>query len=218
MSLNSHNKTSSFYSVSINPISPEAEHELAVRMVNGESKARNTLIQANLRYAIREAGKYNYSNLDYEDLISVAVSGLINGINHFDPNMNTKIITCASWWIRAEFRRLYEKKEKEKKYKITEVSCNEALEDYLASLPDTDSKSPEDSAINACFKESFYQNVKKLPFVERTVFLMYNGFGGYKQKNLTEIGEHFGKTKQWAWNKTQAAERFIAKKMSDWVA
>ena len=47
---------------------------------------------------------------------------------------------------------------------------------------------------------------------------MYTGFCGYSKKNLTEIGKLFGKTKQWAWYKAQAAERFMAKWMAEWVA
>ena len=219
MILKSFSTTSSFYSSSLEPISQKAEHELAVRMAKGEAKARETLIRSSIRYAISEAAKYHrYSGFDYEDHVSVAVSGLINGINHFNPDMNTRVITCASWWIRAEFKSFYDKKKKEKKYNVSEVSGTEALETYLASIPDTDSMSPEDSAIYECFKESFYQNVKKLPAIEQTVFLMNNGLCGYSKKSYSEIGNHFGKTKQWAWGKSQAAERFIAERMSEWFA
>ena len=218
MSLKSLNTTSSFYAASLEPISLEAERELAIRMINGESKARDTLIRSNLRYAIKEAAKYKYEGLDNEDQISVAISGLINGINHYNPDMNTRVITCASWWIRAEFKSFYEKKEQEKKYNYSEVTCTDELEKYLASLPESKSQSPEDKAIYACFKESFYKNVKKIPVTERTVFLMSKGFGGYSKKSLAEIGELFGKTKQWAWNKSKAAESFMAKWMAEWVA
>ena len=88
----------------------------------------------------------------------------------------------------------------------------------LASLPESKSQSPEDKAIYACFKESFFKNVKKLPATERTVFLMSNGFCGYSKKSLSEIGAYFGKTKQWAWYKSQAAERIMAEWMAEWVA
>ena len=218
MSLKSINSTSSFYEASLEPISQEAERELAIRMINGESKARDTLIRSNLRFAIKEAAKYKYEGLDYEDQVSIAISGLINGINHYNPEKNTKVITCANWWIRAEFKSYYEKKKGEQENNYSEVPCTDALETYLKSLPESESTSPEDQAIYACFKESFYKNVKKIPAVERTVFLMANGFCGYSKKSLAEIGKHFGKTKQWAWNKSQAAERFMAEWMADWVA
>lgn len=218
MSLKSLNTTSSFYAASLEPINQEAERELAIRMINGESQARDTLIRSNLRYAIKEAAKYKYDGLDYEDQVSIAISGLINGINHFNPAKNTRVITCATWWIRAEFKSFYEKKEKEKEYNYSEVPCTDALETYLKSLPEANSLSPEDSAIYACFKESFYKTVKKLPATERTVFLMSNGFCGYSKKSLAEIGAYFGKTKQWAWNKSKSAERFMAEWMAEWVA
>ena len=218
MSLKSLNTTSSFYAASLEPINQEAEHELAIRMINGESQARDTLIRSNLRYAIKEAAKYKYDGLDYEDQVSIAISGLINGLNHFKPEMNTRVITCANWWIRAEFKEFYDKKKAEEEYNYSEVTCTDELENYLASLPESKSQSPEDKAIYACFKESFYKNVKKIPAIERTVFLMYNGFCGYSKKNLVEIGKLFGKTKQWAWYKAQAAERFMAKWMAEWVA
>ncbi len=132
------------------------------------------MIRSNLRYAIKEAAKYKYDGLDYEDQVSIAISGLINGLNHFKPE--------------------------------------------IASLPESKSQSPEDKAIYACFKESFYKNVKKIPVIERTVFLMNNGFCGYSKKSLAEIGKLFGKTKQWAWYKSQAAERIMAEWMAEWVA
>lgn len=218
MSLKSLNTTSSFYAASLEPINQEAERELAIRMINGESQARDTLIRSNLRYAIKEASRYKYEGLDYEDQVSIAISGLINGIDHYNPDKNTKVITCANWWIRAEFKCYYEKKEKEKEYNYSEVTCTDELEKYLASLPESKSQSPEDKAIYACFKESFYKNVKKIPAIERTVFLMSNGFCGYSKKSLAEIGKLFGKTKQWAWYKAQAAERFMAEWMAEWVA
>ena len=218
MSLKSLNTTSSFYAASLDPISQEAEHDLAIRMINGESQARDTLIRSNLRYAIKEAAKYKYVGLDYEDKVSIAISGLINGIDHYNPDKNTKVITCASWWIRAEFKCYYEKKKQEKKYNYSEVKCTDELEKYLASIPESKSQSPEDKAIYACFKESFYKNVKKIPATERTVFLMYNGLCGYSKKSLSEIGKLFGKTKQWAWQKSQAAECFMAERMAEWVA
>ena len=67
MPLKSLNTTSPFYAASLEPINQEAEHELAVSMLNGESNARDTLIRSNLRYAIKEAAKYKYEDLDYDE-------------------------------------------------------------------------------------------------------------------------------------------------------
>ncbi len=206
------------YNSSLAPISRDEEQELAVKMSKGDKKARETLIRANIRFAIREASKYKGLNLDYEELVSIAVSGLINGINHFDAGKNIRIITYASWWIRAEFKSVIEKKSKTKEYGVSEHFGSEAIENLISSQADEKSMTPEENAIQACWEEDFYKNVKELPEQERKIFLMHQGLGGYSKLSYSEIGEKFGKTKQWAYQKAQTAENFMAKKLSCWLA
>ncbi len=206
------------HSASLAPLKQEEEHELAVKMANGDKKARETLIRSNLRFAIREAKKYWYSNLDYEDLLSTATTGLTNAVNHFNPEKNTKIITYASWWIRSEFKNACEKKAKEKEYGVSEVASSEAIETILSNKPDTESMSPEESAIMSCFKDAFYKCLRKLADDERKIFLLHRGLCGHSKHSFTEIAKLYGKTKQWAWLKARSVEKFLATELADWAA
>ena len=200
------------YAASLSPLDREAEHELAVKMTKGDKKARETLILSNIRFAIQCARKYKSYNLDHEDLVSIAVAGLINGVDHFDVKRNTRIITCAAWWIRAEFKKHCETQEEE-----TVESSSDALKLFMKNQPDEESMTPDESAIYSCFKDVLYKNINALPREERTVFMMHNGLGGYSKLNFAEIGKRYGKTKQWAWLKAKSADKFIASKMSDWA-
>ncbi|MCR5187356.1 MAG: sigma-70 family RNA polymerase sigma factor [Treponema sp.] len=215
---NSSNNISFLYAASLSPLDKNTERELVEKMAKGDKKARETLIRANLRFAIKQAAKNKQYNLPFEDLVSVAVTGLIKAVDLFNPSMPNRIITYANWQIRAEFKELYDKKQAAEKYAFSEVSCSEMVENYLSDKVDTESMSPEDYAINACFKESFYKNVKKIPAEERTIFLMHNGLCGYDKLSYTEIGKRYGKPKQWAWAKSQKAEQFMADQMADWAA
>ena len=211
---NSLNTNSFLYAASLSPLDRETEYDLAVKMENGDKTARKTLILANLRYAIKVASSYQKFNMDYSDLVAVAVSGLVNGVDHYKANRNTKVITYATWWIRAEFKKLHDSKEKE----VSVETCTEAMEQYMMTLADEESMSPEEYAINSCFKDYFYKTIKSLPSDERKIFLMHHGLAGYSKHNLAEIGEYYGKTKQWAWLKAKSADKYMADKMQKWAA
>lgn len=95
-------KISSIYDASIKPLSRTTEATLTQKMKEGDVSARETLIRANIRFAISEAYKYQGHGLSWDDLCSEAVVGLIKAIDHFDPSRNVRIITCAAQWIRNE--------------------------------------------------------------------------------------------------------------------
>ena len=207
------NNVSFLYEASLPPLGREQEYELAVKMGEGDKKARETLIRANIRFAIKEAYKYKKMKLDFDDLVAIAIVGLIKGVDHFDVSRNSKLITCASWWIRAEFSALCKKTED-----VLVESSSEALERFLMNKADESSMSPEESAMYSCFMDDFYKNVRALPSVERTVLLMHNGLCGYSKLDYAEIGNRYGKTKQWAWLQARTAEQTMAKKLCDWMA
>ena len=82
------------------PLSREREVELADRIKNGDMYARGEMIQANLRFVINEAKKYQNRGLSLSDLISAGNLGLITAADRFDGMKGCKFITYAVWWIR----------------------------------------------------------------------------------------------------------------------
>ena len=82
------------------PLPREREAELADRIKNGDMCARDEMIQANLRFVINEAKKYQNRGLSLSDLISAGNIGLITAADRFDGTKGHKFITYAVWWIR----------------------------------------------------------------------------------------------------------------------
>lgn len=81
----------------------DEEVTLAQRIRQGgkeADKARQRLIEANLRFVISVANQYHQPNMDLSDLISEGNIGLIKAAELFDDTRGFKFISYAVWWIR----------------------------------------------------------------------------------------------------------------------
>ncbi|MBM4403268.1 MAG: RNA polymerase sigma factor RpoD/SigA [Candidatus Cloacimonetes bacterium] len=81
-------------------LSREEEHDLAIRARDGDQKAINHLVQANLKFVVKIAARYQNRGLSLSELISEGNIGLIKAIEKFDPDKDIKLISYAIWWIR----------------------------------------------------------------------------------------------------------------------
>lgn len=81
-------------------ISKEKEIELAKRIKEGDEKAREELIKANLRFVITIAKQFQNRGLPLEDLIAEGNIGLMKAIEKFDETKGFHLISYAVWWIR----------------------------------------------------------------------------------------------------------------------
>jgi len=82
------------------PLSREREVELADKIKNGDMRARDEMIRANLRFVVDVAKKYQNRGLSLSDLISAGNLGLITAADRFDGTKGYKFISYAVWWIR----------------------------------------------------------------------------------------------------------------------
>lgn len=78
------------------PLSAEEEKDCLEKMMQGDENARNILIEHNLRLVAHVAKKYNNTNIDQDDLISIGTIGLIKGINSFNTEKNIKLATYTA--------------------------------------------------------------------------------------------------------------------------
>jgi RNA polymerase primary sigma factor len=78
----------------------DEEKDLSRRAHKGDMRARQRLIECNLRLVISIAKKYRGRGVLFEDLIQEGNAGLIRAVEKFDPEMGNRFSTYATWWIR----------------------------------------------------------------------------------------------------------------------
>src|SRR5262245_28818816 len=86
-------------------LAAEQQRELAGRARRGDAEARDHLVRANLRLVVSIACGYTGKGLGLEDLIAEGNLGLLRAADRFDPSMNTRFSTYASYWIKQSIRR-----------------------------------------------------------------------------------------------------------------
>ena len=96
------------------PLSKEEELEYLKKSFNGDNKAKDKLIEHNLRLVVFLAKKYENTGYDIEDLVSIGSIGLIKGINTYKidkniklfPNYHNYIIICKREITNLSFQEM----------------------------------------------------------------------------------------------------------------
>jgi RNA polymerase primary sigma factor len=86
-------------------LSADEEKELAYRIETGDAEARDQMVRANLRLVVNIARGYTGKGLGLQDLIEEGNLGLLRAVEGFDPSMNTRFSTYASYWIKQSIKR-----------------------------------------------------------------------------------------------------------------
>jgi len=86
-------------------LSAAEEKELAYRIEAGDGAARDRMVRANLRLVVNIARSYTAKGLGLQDLIEEGNLGLLRAVQGFDPSMNTRFSTYASYWIKQSIKR-----------------------------------------------------------------------------------------------------------------
>lgn len=105
------------------PLSAEEETALLQRLGESSAEVRSVLIERNLRLVVYIARKFENTNINVEDLISIGTIGLIKAINTFAPDKKIKLATYASRCIENEILMYLRRTGKQK----SEVSFEEPL-------------------------------------------------------------------------------------------
>src|SRR5205807_1441047 len=86
-------------------LSADQEKDLAYKIETGDSEARDRMVRANLRLVVNIARHYTGKGLSLQDLIAEGNLGLLRAVEAFDPGMNTRFSTYASYWIKQSIKR-----------------------------------------------------------------------------------------------------------------
>jgi RNA polymerase primary sigma factor len=86
-------------------LNAEEEKQLAFRVEEGDSEARDRMVRANLRLVVNIARSYTGKGLGLQDLIEEGNLGLLRAVEGFDPRMQTRFSTYASYWIKQSIKR-----------------------------------------------------------------------------------------------------------------
>ncbi len=175
------------------PLSSEEEKKYLREMLEGNEKARNILIEHNLRLVAHIAKKYNNTKIDQEDLISIGTIGLIKGINSFNADKNIKLATYTARCIENEILMFLRSSKKIN----SEVFLNEPVgkdkDDNVVTLQEiieVDEKNVEDEVDLKMKVKKLYQKMKTvLKQREKTIIELRFGLLGDKPKTQKEIAE-----------------------------
>lgn len=86
-------------------LSAQEEQELAHRIAQGDVRARDRMVRANLRLVVNIARGYTGKGLSLQDLIEEGNLGLLRAVEGFDPAVGTRFSTYASYWIKQSIKR-----------------------------------------------------------------------------------------------------------------
>lgn len=177
------------------PLTKEEEAVIMQQIIDGDEKAREPLIVHNLRLVVYIAKKFENSNVNIEDLISIGTIGLIKAVNTFSPDRNIKLATYASRCIENEIL-MFLRKTSQNRYEVsieeplsTDWDGNELLlSDILGSDNDTVSADIEQEVEIHQLLEA----VGRLNTREAMIMELRFGLNGNKEHTQKEVADLLG--------------------------
>lgn len=177
------------------PLSKEEEIKYVELSMNNDQKARNKLIEHNLRLVVFLAKKYDNTNTDLEDLVSIGTIGLIKAVNTYRLDKNIKLATYASRCIDNEIL-MYLRKTKRKR---TEVSFEDSLsydadgnELHLEDVLGTDSDIVTKGLDDELDKNIMLSEIEKLNVRDREIIELRYGLNGKKEMTQKDVAVLLG--------------------------
>ncbi|MBQ9673920.1 MAG: RNA polymerase sporulation sigma factor SigK [Ruminococcus sp.] len=174
------------------PLSEERERECLIKARNGDIRARNELVEHNLRLVAHIIKKYYAVNTDQDDLVSIGTIGLIKAINTFDISKKIRLSSYASRCIENEILMHFRNQRK--------ISQNISLEDTIDTDKDgnaltlMDLLSVEDNFIDILDKNINLQKIGKfinetLTKREKEIIILRYGINGKKPMTQREVAD-----------------------------
>ncbi|MDD3453745.1 MAG: RNA polymerase sporulation sigma factor SigK [Bacilli bacterium] len=177
------------------PLSKDDEIKYVTLSNNGDLKAREKLIEHNLRLVVFLSKKYENTNIDLEDLVSIGTIGLIKGVNTYKLDKNIKLATYASRCIDNEILMFLRKNKKRK----TEISFEDSLsydsegnelhlEDILGTENDIVTKNIEENSEKIILQ----REINKLNERDKKIMILRYGLFNKEEMTQKEVANFLG--------------------------
>lgn len=178
-------------------LSVEQEARLSARILQGDERALNRLIEANLRFVVVIARQYQGQGLSMEDLVSEGNLGLMKAARKFDASRGLRFVNYAVVFIRQQIEKAVRKESDELRVESTRDGQTRSVDAPLGSkanvsllsvLVNTDSPQADQRVYNASLENAVERSLQTLN--ERETFVINAYFGiGEERQTMAEIAE-----------------------------
>lgn len=128
-------------------VSVEEEVELSLKIRNGDNRALQKLVEANLRFVISVAKQYQNKGLSFPDLINEGNVGLVKAAYKFDETRGFKFISYAVWWIRQSIMQAIAEQTRIVRLPFNRVSNINKISKAIALLEQQYEREPSDGEL-----------------------------------------------------------------------
>src|SRR5437016_4091324 len=177
-------------------LSADEEKELAHKIEEGDSEARDRMVRANLRLVVNIARSYTGKGLGLQDLIEEGNLGLLRAVEGFDHRMNTRFSTYASYWIKQSIKRALVNTAKTIRIPAYMVDLLAKWRRAMSKLHEELGRTPRQEMVEAVDLHHVLGLLEKMDKREATVLRMRFGLDNEEPKTLKEIGECLGLTRE----------------------
>jgi RNA polymerase primary sigma factor len=125
----------------------QEEIDLAAKIKQGDRKAREHMIKANLRLVVKIAHDYDGLGLPLLDLINEGNIGLMKAVERFDPAKGGKLSTYAAWWIKQSIKRALANQSKTIRLPVHLVDKISRMRRIAAKLHEVFGREPTDEEL-----------------------------------------------------------------------
>jgi RNA polymerase primary sigma factor len=185
------------------PLSKTRERRLLKQCKRGDEKAKNELLEANLKFVFDIAKRYTGRGISIGELISEGNMGLLKAIDKFDENQDVKFISYAVWWIRHAMLDTIKRSKLITYVKLEQEESNDKVIENRVADEEDEMVSSDEIMYSNEHEESKHEaneNQKKIiseliPVLsEREKFVIENYYGLNNNDELTllEIGNKLG--------------------------
>ena len=181
-------------------LTEEEEARLSARVLKGDERALNKLIEANLRFVVVIARQYQGKGLSMEDLVSEGNMGLMKAATKFDATRGLRFVNYAVVFIRRQIEKALDKESAEQRVESTCDGQTRSVDAPLGSkanvsllsvLVNSDSPMADQRVYDANLAEAIEQALEDLNDREKAVIVSYYGIGT-ERMTMSEIGEQMG--------------------------